>query len=366
MNDQDIPDDSSTTHLGILRNNRAKLDTDEKINKGRRTAYSLLGAGFHGRNGLKQDVKAHIWNLYVVPRMLYGIETLPYTESDLRKLDNYQTRALKQIQHLPDRAANVAASALLGVIPLSSQVHLNTLNLFYTVIQDRNSTIYQICERQLAVKVIDSHSFTSRIRRLLLLYDLPDVYSLISEVPEKMSWKNMLTAAVHNRVEEKWKEEIQGKSSLKYLNPDAVRAGSAHPLYSTVRPNTEDTRRAENKARLLTGTYTLQSNRAVFNQYKVDPSCRLCEQEAETREHFIAECTATEDIREEYSAKLNVILTSTLTCSSSYFTQLILDCTHPTIGYQLTQSEMDQVEMLSRQFIEKLHNRRNRVLAQLD
>ena len=35
-------------------------------------------------------------------------------------------------------------------------------------------------------------------------------------------------------------------------------------------------RRAEIKARLLTGTYTLQSNRAKFNQYNVSPICKLC------------------------------------------------------------------------------------------
>ena len=41
------------------------------------------------------------------------------------------------------------------------------------------------------------------------------------------------------------------------------------------------------KARLMTGTYVLQSNRAKFNQYKVDPTCTLCEDEPEGQEHFL-------------------------------------------------------------------------------
>ncbi len=70
----------------------------------------------------------------MIPRMLHGIEVLPYKQSDLKKLDTFQTKPLKQIQHLPDRAANVATSALLGVLPTSAQVHKNTLNLFYSII----------------------------------------------------------------------------------------------------------------------------------------------------------------------------------------------------------------------------------------
>ncbi len=128
-----IPITTSTKHLGVHRDIPMKVNTEEKINIGRRTAYSLLGAGFHGRSGLSQDVKAHIWSTYVIPRMLYGIELLPYKQSDLNKLDSFQIKTLKQIQHLPDRVAYVAATALLGILPASAQVHKNTLNLYYSI-----------------------------------------------------------------------------------------------------------------------------------------------------------------------------------------------------------------------------------------
>ena len=47
---------------------------DEKVNLGRRTAYSLMGAGFHGKSGLKQYIKANMWMKCVVPRLVYGLE----------------------------------------------------------------------------------------------------------------------------------------------------------------------------------------------------------------------------------------------------------------------------------------------------
>ena len=59
LNNDPIPVSDSTTHLGLKRELGECTDIDRKIELGRRTAYSLLGAGFHGFNGLKQDKKAH-------------------------------------------------------------------------------------------------------------------------------------------------------------------------------------------------------------------------------------------------------------------------------------------------------------------
>ena len=58
------------------------------------------------------------------------------------------------------------------------------------------------------------------------------------------------------------------------------------------------------KCKLLTGTYILQGNMAAFNQYTVDPSCKLCLAAPETRQHFIAECSAYEQERGVYAEKL--------------------------------------------------------------
>ena len=45
--------------------------------------------------------------------MIYGRESVPYNQKDLKALDDFQTKSLRQIQHLPDRAAKVASEALL-------------------------------------------------------------------------------------------------------------------------------------------------------------------------------------------------------------------------------------------------------------
>ena len=65
----------------------------------------------------------------------------------------------------------------------------------------------------------------------------------------------MIDNAIHAEVEGTWREDIQLKSSLKYINPNKVKVGQCHPVWDTVRDNVYDSRRAQTKCRLLTGTY---------------------------------------------------------------------------------------------------------------
>ena len=110
------------------------------------------------------------------------------------------------------------------------------------------------------------------------------------------------------QLEDEWKEDIHNKSSLKYLNH--MKVGTVHHLYSTARHNMIDRQRAEIKARFLTGTYTLQGNRAAFNLFKVNPTCKMCKQSQlpETREHVISVCSTYYDERSSFNTKVISLL----------------------------------------------------------
>ena len=74
-----------TTHLGLARTdkNDCAVNVADRISLARRTGYSLMKSGFHGSNGLNPKVSYRLYQTYVMPRMLYGLEIL-----DLRKKDN--------------------------------------------------------------------------------------------------------------------------------------------------------------------------------------------------------------------------------------------------------------------------------------
>ena len=98
-------------------------------------------------------------------------------------------------------------------------------------------------------------------------------------------------------MEDTWREDIKSKNTLKYINLNRVEVGHLHPVWATVRHSVYASRRAEVKCRLLTATFTLLSNEAVFNQYNVDPTCKICKNAPENRQHFLAECPALSEDR---------------------------------------------------------------------
>ena len=75
-----ISNDSKTTHHGIHREVKDKQNIEEKINVGRKTAYSIMGAGFHSGNGLKVCLNVFLWSTFIVPRITYGLEVLTLTK----------------------------------------------------------------------------------------------------------------------------------------------------------------------------------------------------------------------------------------------------------------------------------------------
>ena len=151
-----------------------------------------------------------------------------------------------KIQGITDRTSNSACLALLGILPIKYILNKKLLNLFVNMIRD------------------ESHCLIPHLGRL------GNIYS---------------TAGFMIMVEAAWKTDIENKSSTKYLNPLELNVGSSHHIWSTstVRDNIHDSRRAQIKCKILTGTYILEANMATVNQYSVNPTCKLCCRDPEAR-----------------------------------------------------------------------------------
>ena len=75
---------------------------------------------------------------------------------------------------------------------------------------------------------------------------------------------------------DKIKLEASEKLSLKFLNNQNYKIAEVHYLWKNAGFTLMAIKKAGFKAKLITGTYVLQSNRFKFNQYSVDPTCLLC------------------------------------------------------------------------------------------
>lgn len=118
---------------------------------------------------------------------------------------------------------------------------------------------------------------------------------------------------VKTTVESYWTEELRNeaeqRSTLNYCTKAILQVGRTHPVWSTVESNTTDVKKGICKARLLTGTYLLQTNKAKFNKYEVEDTCPLCRLEPEDREHMITRCPAFSSFREKYILAIRNIIT---------------------------------------------------------
>ena len=77
-----------TTHLGLRRttSEENKINVNDRISLARRTLCSLIKTSVHSTNGLNPRTSCKIYQVYVVPRLLYGLETLNLQNKDLTAL----------------------------------------------------------------------------------------------------------------------------------------------------------------------------------------------------------------------------------------------------------------------------------------
>ena len=71
--DKSIPKVQSTVHLGIHRQTNGRPDVTQKVQLGRRTLLSMMGAGIYGGPGLSPVVYVHLWKTFMIPCVKYGL-----------------------------------------------------------------------------------------------------------------------------------------------------------------------------------------------------------------------------------------------------------------------------------------------------
>ena len=84
-------------------------------------------------------------------------------------------------------------------------------------------------------------------------------------------------------------KDVKSKKSMKYLETSSLRVGTTHLLWRD-QETAALLKRSIVRARILTGTYTLQANRHTFSKKTVDSTCNHCQHEAEYLHHMVCRC----------------------------------------------------------------------------
>ena len=145
LSEKTISLSSDTTHLGLLRSesNENNINIEERLKLARRILYALVNTGVHGSNGLNPRVSFKIYQYYVIPRLLFGLEVLPINQTQLNLLSKFHVNTLKRFQAL------------------------RQLSLLYNILVSSNETITELSERQIAVNLDNPLSYFSRVQSVL-------------------------------------------------------------------------------------------------------------------------------------------------------------------------------------------------------
>ena len=362
MNGVPIENSYKETHLGTQRTSDGKAHEtiEERQKSARRASYALMGAGMTTTNILHPRTSRKLLYLYVIPTLVHSLETLDLTEGDRDRLDGFMRDTYRRLQALPKETANCASNILLGTLPIQAVLDSHILGLFIRILHLDNSREKEVIQRQLVIKDIDSASWMQKVRRLLWKYDLPSVFTLLQNPPEKERWKRMVKSAITAYWSNKIVKEAETKSTLKYLNkthhPDKI-----HPVWDTAQNNDFDIKRAQVKARLLVGRYTLKTDLTKYR--KEDPTCLLCKQAEEDIKHFLLECPALEEARQGYMKQLKTVInmytgisTEELENNHGVMIQYILDCS---VHLQNNSNAITSIEPITRKLCYALHAKRS-------
>ena len=98
-----------------------------------------------------------------MPKMLYGLEIMNLTKTDIQTMELAQRKILRQIQGLPKNTANTAIYILLGAETSEIKLDKNVLTFLMNAIRNRNSIEYQIIDRQIAMLKADDKTYVKKV-----------------------------------------------------------------------------------------------------------------------------------------------------------------------------------------------------------
>lgn len=275
LNNQPLATSTREKHLGIERtpDTRTTQTIEQRICIGRRTAYSLMGAGLHGLNGVGPKTARKLIDCYILPAMLHGLEALSLSERDCLPLENHYRSLLRQVQHLPCSTASPAVYLLMGSLPVTGLIHIKVLTLFNNIMLQPDSVLATIMKRQISIKSLSSNSWTSHVRNLLHKYSLPSAFHLVQFTPSKDCWRRIVREAVHEFWLEELKDQAATKTTLQHLYTDGCSFHEVHPVWNHS-PDPLQVHMASTKAKLLVQRYPLASTHCA-GRHRHDVGARL-------------------------------------------------------------------------------------------
>ena len=302
-----LPCTEEFAHLGLdWQQGKLAPCIQAKIKKARQTAYSMLKPGMHGSNGLDPSASYKLIQTYVLPVLLYGLEAVILSTSEVELLENFYRGLLRRVQSLPESCAKEAVYLLLGAVPVQTLIHQRVLCLLGSISRmGPDESLHRLATRQLGLSV--KPSWFAYVTDICNEYNM-DANTILNMKAKKDELKRYVKAITVSKAQTTLSLGLLQKSTLcKLIIPSTIHP-QMHPIWFALKGCPHMVPQAEHKAKLLVGRGPL--NGTLWRQRSGrDTKCPLCRQNPEDVEHHLLHCAPLESARAARMLQLHRIWT---------------------------------------------------------
>ena len=265
-------------------------NVDHKLEKGRKSLFGLLGAGFAYKCSLSPVVKLRFFRTYTCPILRSGLSSFSLRTAQLEPLALFQRKTLKSILKLSKTAPTPAIHFLTGELPIEGKIHKDIFSLFYCVWYNPDTKIYDIVKYLTKHSTENSRTWSAHLRHLFEKYEMEDpCVSLCQDPPSKAAYKELVATRITAHYERILRQAAVENTQMEYLNVSTTGLRGRHHLALSNMVTTREVQQSRPHLKFLSGNYLTYQTRS--DQSGGSPHCRICKHESETVSHVISSCS---------------------------------------------------------------------------
>ena len=348
---------------------------DERICKGRKNLFGLLGPAYSYKCLLSPVLKIHLFRTYTCPIIRSGLSSFALGTNQLKPLAIFHRKILKAFLNLSKTAATPAIHFVLGELPMEGKLHRDIFSLFFSVWTNQNTKIYQIVKYLLTMSADTSQTWSAHLRRISTKYDMWDPLECLNrDPPTKSQYREYVLTKITAYYEKQLRQEAKTNSCMEYLNVGMVGLrGKHHPAITNIVTPMEVQKMRPHLKMLCGNLLTYQTK---FSQSGTgSPHCRLCTANSETLSHIIGSCTHYDEVRRRIMKEFRALLETSMSNvtigdfieTEAILTQFVLDPSSMNLSprVHLNDPILPELFKLSRDLCFAINKKRNKSLHDL-
>ena len=286
-------------HLGQIVSGlcQEQKNIDERISKGRKSLFALLGPALSYKCYLSPVLKIHLFRTFSCPIIRSGLSSFALRSTQLAPLAIFHRKTLKSFLSLSQSAATPAIHFMLGELPMEGKLHRDVFSLFYSVWKNPDTKIYQLVKYLLTASPLNSVTWSTNLKRLSVKYDMMDPLACLSrDPPSRSEYKEYVLTKITAHYEHELREAAKTNSCMKFLNVGLIGLrGKHHPALKNIK-TTEQVKKMRPHLKMLCGNLLTYGGK--YDQSGLgSPHCRLCDCEFESTSHITTSCPKFDEIR---------------------------------------------------------------------